>query len=45
MKEKEIEIFNEFKDFLEAWNNGDISTGDSQDCLQDFYDRLKELEN
>ena len=42
MTEKEIEIFNEFKEFLKEWNDGNYSSGDAMDVLQDFHDRLEE---
>lgn len=41
--ETEIEIFEEIKNFLIEWNNGNYSTGDTQDVLQDFYNRLQVL--
>jgi len=42
MTEKEIEIFNEFKEFLKEWNDGNYSSGDTMDVLQGFHDRLEE---
>lgn len=45
MEEKEIEIFNEFKEFLQAWNNGNYSSGDTSSVLEDFYERLEKVKN
>lgn len=41
MTEKEIEIFNELKEFLIEWNEGYYSGGDTMGILQDFHDRLE----
>lgn len=41
--ETEMEIFEEIKNFLMEWNDGNYSTGDIQDVLQDFHDRLQVL--
>ena len=45
LSEKEIEIFNEIKEFLEDVNNGDYSTGDAMEMLDYFYEKLKQLED
>lgn len=43
MSEKEIELFNEFKEFLIAVNNEEYSASDAKEMLDYFYDKLNEV--
>ena len=45
LSEKEIEIFNEIKEFLEAVHNEEYPTGDAFETLEYFYDKLKNIED
>lgn len=42
MNQKEIEIFNEIKEFLKEVNNDEYSIGDIMDSLEYFHDKLNE---
>jgi len=43
MEAKELELWQEIKDFLVAVNDGDYSTGDAFETLDYFYDKLQKL--
>lgn len=40
MTEEEIKVFEEFKEFLQDWLDGNISSGDAVDYLGDYAERL-----
>lgn len=44
MNEKEKQLFEEIKEFLKEFDNGDYSTGDAMETLNYFYEKVQELE-
>lgn len=40
LTEKEFKVWMEFKEFLNTWQNSDLSTGDTASYLEFFYEKL-----
>ena len=44
LTEKEIELFNELKEFVKEYNEEGITDGDCADILIGFYEKIIEIE-